>query len=487
MRSALMLCVALIASRATAQATVSGVVRDSIAGGTLAGAVVQLVGTDSASRFDRSVVSDAIGRFAFTNVPNGRFTLGFMHPILDSLGLEPVQREVSLHGERTIRADLGVPSPSRLRAAICGAQAEDSSAVIVGFVRSARDRAVVASAEVKGEWHELTFTDEGVSQSTPLLKVLTAGNGWFALCNVPSSGMVWLSAGFGADSSGPVEVEMSGDGFARRELYLGSAQNLVRLSGTVMTAAGKRPIAGAVVSLGDGSMARSDDRGEWSLPIVPTGSQMLEVRAVGYYPERRAVDVVADAVVRTELPTVGSVLDTVTVRATAVGDRNMRGFEERRRGSGSGRFLTADVIGQRNAQQASDLFRMTPGVFVHHDNIVMRGAFGGCSPSLYVDGALVNAGEIVNPGAPKTGTLKAADIDLWARPEDIAGIEIYPTQPPVQFQRALSRCGSIVVWLKPPKVNLNARPFKFRLVQTIVIAGLMVVIATLIQNRSNGY
>ena len=43
--------------------------------------------------------------------------------------------------------------------------------------------------------------------------------------------------------------------------------------------------------------------------------------------------------------------------------------------------------------------------------------------------------------------LNADDIDTWVLPKDIAGIEVYQaTSIPVQYQRALSGCGAILIW-----------------------------------------
>lgn len=75
------------AAHSGAGAAVSGIVRDGIARAPLVGAMVQLFGADSGSRFGRSAVSDSLGRFTLADVPDGRYTLGFFHPMLDSLGV----------------------------------------------------------------------------------------------------------------------------------------------------------------------------------------------------------------------------------------------------------------------------------------------------------------------------------------------------------------------------------------------------------------
>jgi len=99
-----LLVVVLLARPAAAQApdtihrapgaAVSGVVRDSIARMPLAGAMVQLVAADGLASFIRTAVSDSLGRFTLGDVPDGRFTLGFFHPMLDSLGVEAPLRDV---------------------------------------------------------------------------------------------------------------------------------------------------------------------------------------------------------------------------------------------------------------------------------------------------------------------------------------------------------------------------------------------------------
>ena len=153
---------------------VSGVVRDSISREPLAGAIVQLVSADGVAREGKTVMSDSAGRYTISGVAEGRYAIGFFHPMLDSLGLEPSLREVSVAARQSVRADLATPSPARLRAAICGAQSvSDSNGVVVGVVRDARDGEPAAGANVLGQWNELSFTSNGLVRSTPRLVATT--------------------------------------------------------------------------------------------------------------------------------------------------------------------------------------------------------------------------------------------------------------------------------------------------------------------------
>ncbi|MCY7380672.1 MAG: carboxypeptidase regulatory-like domain-containing protein [Gemmatimonadaceae bacterium] len=448
-------------------AVVSGIVRDSIARGPLAGAMVQLVAADSQARGGRMAVADSLGRYALADVPNGRYTVGFFHPMLDSLGLEPPLREVFVDNGLPVRVDLGIPSPARLRAAICAAPSTPlSGAVVIGVVRDAQDRAPVAGATVTGEWLELSFRREGLARRIPRLVVTTGENGWFAICDLPSAGMIALRASRGGDSTDLIEVQVPTHGLLRRELYLGYARHAptagttrpadsidpprrdalsgdVRLSGIVLTADGGGPIVGAQVSMVSGSRTRTNERGEFTLLNAPAGTRTLEVRALSFYPERRAVDVIADGpLIRVALSTLKAVLDTVRVTASRPADRMRSGFLERRR-SGVGRFLTQEDIRRRHPIVTSDIFRTVSGVRVQYDadrfdsRILMRGAVDGwCAPVIYIDGRQMN-------------TLSADEIDTWMRPDDIVGIEVYAgAGMPAQFEQGMSACGTIVIWTR---------------------------------------
>jgi len=476
MRIASILIVALVTRMGGAQATntahgasatVSGVVRDSIAHTPLAGATVQLVAADHPALFGRTTVSDSLGRFVLNDVPEGRYMIGFFHPVLDSLGIEPPLRELYVDGLQPLRADLGVPSPSQLRIAICGRpSATNSGAVIVGTVRDASDGSPARGVTVIGEWLEMAFKPGGIARHTQRILSTTWDTGWFAMCNVPSPGAMFLLASRGADSTDLIEVKVPESGFLRRDLYLGQAMSVSadtgantkltsrarhvgagRLSGTVVTAAEGSPLAGATVSLADGPQTRTNVRGEWTLAGAPAGTRMLEVRALGYYPERRRVDVLSGGPpIWVELSTLEAVLDTVRVTATRI-NRDDTGFQDRLR-SRMGHFMTPKDIARRQPIAVSDLFRTMPGIHLEgtvDKKIVMRGAFGPCDPAIYINGMPMTS-RTANGG---TVTISAEDIDAWMRPRDVTGIEIYAgDSAPVEYQQGMSGCGSILFWMK---------------------------------------
>jgi hypothetical protein len=451
-------------ARQHGRATVAGVARDSIGNAPLAGATIQLVPSDGRSTGALTTTADSLGRYAIDGVPDGRYMLGFFHPMLDSLGLESPLREVTVVG-LPVRADVSTPSALRLRTAICGTRvaADSEAGVVVGTVRSATDDSPIAGARVMGEWLELSFTPTGVVRRSPRLVAVTGENGWFALCSVPSAGTMTVLASRGEDSTSSIEIQVPSTGFLRRELTLGVSQAAplamrtradssatvlrtrrvgdMRLAGVVVAAADGRPLGGASVRLMDGAETRTNERGAWTLAEAPAGTRMLEVRSVGFYPERRPVQVVTGAApLRIELSTLKAVLDTVKVFAARSSLRHLRDFTERQR-TGAGRYLGAADIARRHPFFTSDLLRTLPGVRLDRSvfdstSILIRGPFDWCPPAVFLDGSFV-------PG------ISAGEIDSWITPERLAGLELYSeASVPPQFVRPGTSCGSLVLWSK---------------------------------------
>jgi hypothetical protein len=427
------LITALLSARLTAAQTgssVSGVVWDSIAHTPLRGATVQIVAADTSVSFSAGATADSLGRFTIRDIPKGRYLIGFLHLLMDSLGLKAPVHEFRVDGTDPVRANLGVPSPTTIRTAVCGPR---SGALIVGIVRDAQTGAPMRGATVIGQWLELSFQQGGARSHTQRVVATTGPSGWFALCNVPSPGTLTLVASLGADGTGLVDVSVSVDGFARGDMYVGSGRATVTLRGTVTTADGGRPLARAQVKVSNGPSARTDERGQWALTGVPIGTQMLEIGAAGYYPERRAVNIVADAApVHATLSTMKAVLDTaksMSVRFSGIGDT---AFERRRR-VGEGVYMTSDDIERARPSVTSDLFRMMRGVRVDESrNILVNGVAGWCSPAIFVDGVY-------------TPHMSAEGIDAFVPSRDIVTIEVYPRSytAPVQFRNPDGDCGSI--------------------------------------------
>jgi hypothetical protein len=420
-------------------AKVGGVVYDSLRGAPLADAWVQLRAADDAGTFGLTVRSDSLGRFVFREVPSGRYAIGFHHPKLDSLGLAPVSKTLTISAPDSVGAYLAVPSPSRIRSAVCGAGRDGS--VLMGYVRHPLTGAPVEGATVSGEWLEYSLGKTGLSKRSPRRTVTTQADGWFAICGVPTPGIVAVRAGVGGDSTDLVEAQITEEGFMRRELYVGSGTTTLR--GVVRRADSQRPLADAEVRFVNGPSTRTNDKGEWVLPDAPVGTRLVDVRAVGYFPQRQALDVRADMESMTsDLSSLKSVLDTVKTVALYPRYTLAEDIQGRAR-STSGIFMSFNDPMLKNAMTVSDALRMTRGVFVDRavngpGNIVlMRGMFvSRCRPLFVVNGFAI-------PG------FTTQDLDSFYGPSNIFAIEVYHAGTvPAQFQVGMQECGSIVVWTR---------------------------------------
>lgn len=447
---------AVVVSRPVARAAVRGVVYDSLAKRTLAGATVQLMDADSVGRYGESTISDSAGRFDFGNVPSGRYNIGFFHPKLDSMGITAPLRTLEVSTDPIVTANLAIPSGARIRRALCAGRAPSNgtaSGAVMGVVRDAVRKEPVAGAKVTAEWYEVRVGRGTMSRGVARRVATSTDGGWYVLCDVPRPGSMLLTATEGSESTDPVEATADDEGLVRRDLYIGEARTIAasdsahratrtgtgRVSG-VVRAAGGRPLAGAQVSIADGPSTRANERGEFTLGDAPLGTRTIEVRALGYYPEHRIVDVVEGAPpVAVSLATLKSVLDTVKTVASAARYNAFREFLARSH-SGMGRYLTAEDIVKRGSYTTSEIFQSVSGLAIEADGeeqfIYMRGVTGPCVPTYYLNGA-----QLFN--------LSTRELDAFVRVKDIVGIEVYAgPAAPAQFQPGLSGCGSIVIWTK---------------------------------------
>jgi hypothetical protein len=155
-------------AHARAQGSGGGVVRgtvfDSLSRRPLAGAAVSLVASSGPLGVVKSAVSDAAGRYEIRNVPAGAYLIGFLHPLLDSIGLEaPTRRVVLPLDDRgsPIQMDLAVPSARTIRDAICkeSLSPSDSAGVLIGHLSNATSGEPVDSGKVIAQWSTIGLAD----------------------------------------------------------------------------------------------------------------------------------------------------------------------------------------------------------------------------------------------------------------------------------------------------------------------------------------
>jgi hypothetical protein len=445
-------------------------VYDSLDRTSIGGAAIQLVSVGRGSRVTRGATTDSAGRFVLTSLPSGEYLIAFVHPLLDSLRIEPPAYKVSARSGAATNVTLAVPSPIRLHDVICGARPKnDSTGVVIGHLYDAESRAGMSKAQVTVRWLEWTITSKGLVRTPALRSATTTNDGWFAICDVPTVTQVALRAMTASDSTAEIEVEIPNRRLLRRDMFLGASQTTLipspdsagvpdslrtpatyvvrgnaRLSGIVRRSDSNTPLDHASVTIaGSGMIASTDENGRFTLGSLPPGTRMLETRAVGFLPDRRIIDLFADTTRSLEitLPTIKSVLDTVRTTARRLYAADGHGFERRRRNS-SGTFFGVEDVERIRPIATSGLLRRVPTVRMESGSdgkILMPGPLYYCTPMVFIDGFRLDSAT-------------ARDIDEWVAPEEIDGIEVYTrnTQVPPQFS-SMSACGAIVIWTRPFK------------------------------------
>ncbi len=482
---------------------IRGTVLDSVARRPLMGAEVQLVDASNPSR-GWSFTTDSSGAFRFDGIVNGRYVIGFVHPALDSLGLETPSVPLVVTNADVQDFTMAIPSARTLVARLCQADVTtDSTGLFLGRVRHAAG--TTGTGGVQASWTELRFTRQGLHRTSPSQRAVTSVDGWFAICGLPVRTPIAIRAWQGSDSTGFVELDIPPAGLLRRDLVVGRAKSSVAtqtstsvvdrgnglpptmrhdtismirsargvgmVRGTIQTITGA-PLAGSRVELwGTNLVTTAGDDGRFALDSVPEGSQTLVVRGIGFVPYRAVVDVLPPepTVHDVSLAPFVAAMDTVRIIGNRASELWKAGFDMRRT-RGFGEFMDEVEIERRHPQQVSDLFREMPGVDVLSSGafgrkVVMRGRNGGlfCIPAIFVDGVrffngVGRSGQSPRIGAAGvTGNNEAvdmmeytgtADLEFVVNPNDIKAIEVYAhdSSVPSEYDDPRDGCGSIVIW-----------------------------------------
>ncbi|HKP14965.1 MAG TPA: carboxypeptidase-like regulatory domain-containing protein [Gemmatimonadaceae bacterium] len=454
------LAVALLAGAAASAGAqevgrLEGTVTDSLsAAKPIAGAKVSAtrLGTHRETTF--VALTNDQGRFAFERLDAGEYAVGFSHALLDSLEFGGPARRVQVPGAGVARAELAVPSGRTLRTLACpGMTFLKGTGALVGVVTDADTDRPIAGAQVASMWTELSF-DKGIVQAMVLERsggTVTDSLGQYRLCGVPTDRWLLVQVQHAermgsavqttiADASGVNvrHLSFSRDGTRERAVLDSAIRDTTRtlkpLAGTatlvgIVRGGAGRPIHNAQVRVvGTAPVARTDANGWFSLTGLPSGTQEIEVRELGFPVQRRPVELKRNQTVRQEIHLEGA---QMLEGMRAVAKRSpYEPFETNRRFRLNGVFLTQKQIEKRHVQNTSELFAAMTAFRVvgNGPDAKVVSTRGNCYPNVVVDYA------------------QFQDINL-VPPSLIAGIEAYPTSngAPVEFTNL---CGLIRIWVK---------------------------------------
>lgn len=476
-------------------ARVQGRVFDSIAMRPIQRATVRIVRADNPS-VGRTATTDLAGEFRYDSVPAGSWLATFLHPVLDSLRVEPGIIRIDISEPGIIEVPLTTPSVRTMVALSCRGPVAKDMGVVVGEVRRVSDEAPLPLASVLVEWPEWVLQKGRLVTDLRRLIARADSSGRYVACGVPSGTTLRAFAWSERDTTGAIELPVSPDGYAVQDFLIGTSEQLtVRLDsaatpapatrattattptpatagaagatppatpappvavvrrgkaivrGTVRTIDG-RPIPNAIVRvLGSGSQVRSSAEGTFAIIDAASGTQSVEARAIGYNPERQALILregePASVAMRLSVQRVQ--LDTVRVVAGKTVVPEVRAIERRMR-SGIGTILDANQVRERTSMFVTDALRNIPGVSVFQGSgygqmVMMRSPFTGaeCPASIVIDGLKAkesNNGQYV--------------LDDYVSKNNVAAIEVYPRSNlvPPEFSTLDGGCGVVVVWTK---------------------------------------
>ncbi len=438
-----------------------GTAMDSVHGEPLAAALIQVEGTG------RIAPTDSLGRFLVDSIPPGRYRIIVDHPLIDTLGISLVTDSMSFAAGSVTKTIISVPTGDRLAGILCTAAVRARGpGVLVGRVREPDTDEPAVGARVSFVYYDPDppgLPSNLKIKRTPRVRETTVGaDGTYRICGLPDqfAGKLQAQRKDGG-ATAEVVVEQGEGVLALRSMSVAAlarpavqdstgkstpapVKGAARVFGKVVNANGG-PVVGARVGLMGGSAAvltRTD--GTFVLDSLPSGTQALVVRQIGYRPTEYPVELSARVPARATIKLGAFVPELSPVEVVSRRESGLQkvGFLERKKNSAGGHFIDSETIEKRNAQLFSDLLRTVPGIRVAMDGANQATVMSTRSSTQ--DGCVT----IFVDGSPWR-SLEPGDLDALVKPGEVAAIEVYQgPSTPIQFQTIGQTCAAVVVWTK---------------------------------------
>jgi hypothetical protein len=466
-----------LAAQQTSMGRLEGTIARWITSRAVQAAQVSLVYLESDTPSTVTALVDASGRYRLDSLPAGRYLVQLSHPTLDSLDVTLPPGQLKIAAGKPNRSDFSLPSGERLRTMVCpGVSLGPEKAVIAGRAIDADTEAPLVGAHVVAVWNEITI-DRKTRQVVTQLKqtvVTTRRGGEYRLCGVPVARSLALQLQHAGRAGTETRLSVSPEeGVAVRDFSLSmrsaptiaaldslerlAAENPpdtatdgepsrpelaltgeAALTGTVRTSSGQ-PLANAEVRVRHGgASALTDGAGRFALGNLPSGTQQLLVRQLGYVLAEMPVELRSNRSLEVSVQMRRAVtLDSVRVTASRW---RLAEFEHNRKTNLQGRFLTLSDIQRSRARNTSDLLPLLGGYVLMGRTPLVKMKDTDYDP-------------------PGTHSCKGANVVIDGvdgmevddvLPNQIAGIELYKDAASAPLEYAgRANCGLIVIWLRP--------------------------------------
>ena len=137
-----------------------------------------------------------------------------------------------------------------------------------------------------------------------------------------------------------------------------------RVIGRVIDQVSRRPVAGASVATGDGTVrAITDDQGRFSVSALPGGPVRLTFGMIGFAARTDSLTLRPGVTQELEvtLSQQAVQLDPIAITVRS-GWLESSGFYEREQSNPGGTFITREEVERKQARQLTDLLREVPGL-----------------------------------------------------------------------------------------------------------------------------
>ncbi len=410
----------------TGKAQIIGVVVDSLHGRYLSGADVVVEGAKT------TLQTDSLGKFSLDGLPPGTYQVGVFHALLDTLDITLLTAPFHLGPDSATIIVMGVPSAATLIRRLCPPHTAQGTSAVIGHVNDPESLAPVAGTEVSVAWSQFEVSkDFGIRQTPHLVRDTTDSSGAFRICGLPGSLSASMQARHGGNITGEIPIAL-GDQLPQlfsRILTL-SATDSAQMTGNaavsgVVTLEGSATNAGTRVELtGTEIVAMTDEKGEFTMRNVPSGTRMLLARHLGFNAETVPVDLSSRQPQRVtiKLAKYVAVMDPVLVTARRTLALDKVGFNQRQK-SGNGYFMGPERLQRMRAIYLTDILRQVPGLRVSY-------------VQYYLD------------DMPWT-SYSPGDVNNFVTGGEIVAVEVYqgPGTPP-QYQRSFANCATVILWTR---------------------------------------
>jgi hypothetical protein len=355
------------------------------------------------------------------------------------------------------------PRDEALRRLCSGTRPESS--ILFGRIRGL-PRGTSGRLEVRVAWQDdyvVSGGTVGIREAQRSIDPDSAGN--FYVCGVVRERPISIAVRRDGVVVADTTVTVYDSLVHRVEVMVASPSNRVlpqqpsaTLTGTVLRDMDSAVVAGAHIAIPQVRReAVTDASGVFRIDGLSPGRYGVDIRAVGFAPRTDSVTLTAGQIMTSRFVMARlAQLDTVTVAESRPVSPVLRGFEERRRLGGGGRFVDETELRKHDARTLGTVIVMripglravsTPrGVFLASlrsntgstGRAFDGGAPGTCWVTVYRDGSLIYDGTMTGATPPDVGRLQA---------QDYAAVEFYQVaSTPPEFRGTSTGCGTLLLW-----------------------------------------